>query len=167
MAACATRDRPMPSQRGTTLDRADDPFPRERLVALVRRLPAYGRLGWRLARDPRLSRGRRTAVAGAVAYLVSPIDLVPGIIPVAGQLDDAAVALLGLRFALRGLPPAERRAHLDAAGLDAADLDHDLRTVRLGAAWMLRRGGRIGLWAARRLVRAAAHGARAAVRRLR
>lgn len=157
----------MVSLGGATGDRAFDSFPKERFVALVRRLPAYGRLAWRLSRDPRLSRARRSAVVAAVAYLVSPIDLVPGIIPVAGQLDDAAVALLGLRFALRGLPPADRQAHLDASGLTAADLDHDLGTVRMGAAWMLRRGGRIGLRAGRGLVRAAAHGARAAVHRLR
>jgi hypothetical protein len=106
-------------------------------------------------------------VAAAAAYLISPIDLVPGIIPVAGQLDDAAVALLGLRFALRGLPAADRQAHLDASGLTAHDLDHDLGTVRMGAAWLLRRGGRIGLWAGRGLVRAAAHGLRTAARRLR
>ena len=137
------------------------------MVALVRRLPAYGRLGWRLARDSRLSRIRRTAVAGAVAYLLAPIDLVPGIVPVAGQLDDAAVALLGLRFALRGLSPADRQAHLDASGLAAADLDDDLRTVRMGAAWILRRGGRLGRWAGRGLVRGAARGARAAMAQLR
>jgi len=148
-------------------ERAPDAFPKDRFIALLRRLPAYGRLGWRLARDPRLSRARRTAVAAAAAYLVSPIDLVPGIIPLAGQLDDAAVALLALRFALRGLPPAERQAHLDASGLTAADLDHDLGTVRMGAAWLLRRGGRIGLWAGRRLVHAAARGLKTAVRRLR
>ena len=146
---------------------AADAFPRERFVALVRRLPAYARLAWRLSRDPRLSRGRRTAVAAAAAYLISPIDLVPGIIPVAGQLDDAAVALLGLRFALRGLPAADRQAHLDASGLTADDLDHDLGTVRMGAAWLLRRGGRVGLWAGRGLLRAAAHGIRTAARRLR
>jgi uncharacterized membrane protein YkvA (DUF1232 family) len=153
--------------RTRSKDRADDAFPRDRFVILVRRLPAYARLGWRLARDPRLSRARRTAVAAAAAYLVSPIDLVPGIIPVAGQLDDAAVALLGLRFALRGLPARDRQAHLEAVGLVAADLDHDLETVRRGAAWLLRRGGRIGLWAGKGLVRAAAHGLRAAGPRLR
>jgi uncharacterized membrane protein YkvA (DUF1232 family) len=147
--------------------RAADPFPRERFVALMRRLRGYARLAWRLARDPRLSRTRRTAVAAAAAYLVSPIDLVPGIIPFAGQLDDAAVALLGLRFALRGLPPADRLAHLEASGLTVADLDHDLATVRIGAAWLLRRGGRVGVWAGRSLVGAAAHGLRAAGRRLR
>ena len=31
---------------------ADDPFPRERVAVTLRRLPAYLRLAWRLARDP-------------------------------------------------------------------------------------------------------------------
>lgn len=157
----------MAAIRGASKDGADDPFPRERFLALIRRVPAYGRLAWRLARDPRLSGRRRTAVAAAAAYLVSPIDLVPGIIPVAGQLDDAAVALLGLRFALRGLSAEDRAAQLEASGLIAANLDDDLATVRTGAAWLLRRGGRVGLWAGRGLVRSAGRGLRSAVRRLR
>jgi uncharacterized membrane protein YkvA (DUF1232 family) len=139
----------------------------ERFGALLRRLPAYARLAWRLGRDERLSGGRRAAVIGAAAYLASPIDLVPGIIPVAGQLDDAAIALLGLRFALRGLPVADRQAHLDAGGLSADDLDFDLATVRQGAGWMLRRGARLGLRAGRMVGRTALGGARWAVRRLR
>jgi uncharacterized membrane protein YkvA (DUF1232 family) len=157
----------MPRLGATSKGWTDDAFPRERFIALVRRLPGYGRLAWRLARDPRLSRARRTAVAAAAAYLVSPVDLVPGIIPVAGQLDDAAVALLGLRFALRGLPLADRQAHLEASGLTAADLDYDLGTVRMGAAWLLRRGARVGLRVGRELVGAAARGLQTATRRLR
>lgn len=157
----------MSSLAATSMGRADDAFPRDRLVALVRRLPAYGRLGWRLVRDPRLSAARRAAVAGALAYLVVPIDLVPGIIPLAGQLDDAAVALLGLRFALHGLSAADRLAHLQASGLVAGNLEDDLRTVRMAAAWLLRRGGRLGLRAGHGLVRGAAHGAAMAIRRMR
>ena len=42
-----------------------------------------------------------TAVLFAVAWLVSPIDLVPEFIPVAGPLDDAIVAALVLRHVLR------------------------------------------------------------------
>ena len=166
-AASGTRARPMARPRARSTERVDDPFPRERFIALVRRLPGYARLAWRLARDERLSRARRTAVAAAAAYLVSPIDLVPGIIPVAGQLDDAAVALIALRFALRGLPQADRQAHLEASGLTSADLNDDLGTVRMGAAWLLRRGGRLGLWAGRGLICTAAHGVRAAARRVR
>lgn len=157
--ASATPARPMAPLGGTTSERSADAFPRDRLMALVRRLPAYGRLAWRLARDKRLSGARRTAVAGALAYAVSPIDLVPGIIPLAGQLDDAAVALLGLRFALRGLPPEARQAHLDASGLTAGDLEDDLGTVRAGAAWILRRGARLGVRAAGVAARAGVAGA--------
>jgi uncharacterized membrane protein YkvA (DUF1232 family) len=145
---------------------AADPFPTARFAALVRRLPAYARLAWRLGRDPRLSGGRRAAVLGAGAYLASPIDLVPGIIPLAGQLDDAAVALLGLRFALRGLPVPQRDAHLGAVGLAAADLDDDLATVRAGAAWLARRGGALALRGGRAIGRLAGRAARAGLRGL-
>ena len=82
---------------------ADDPFPRHRISALVRRMPAYLRLSWRLAKDPLLSKARRAAVVGAAGYLASPIDLVPGVIPLLGQLDDIAVAIAALRLALAGL----------------------------------------------------------------
>lgn len=144
-----------------------DPLPREPVLALIRRLPAYARLGWALSRDPRLTGARRAAVLGAAAYLVSPIDLVPGVIPFAGQLDDAAVALLGLRFALRGLPPDARTAHLEAAGVTAEQMDTDLATVRRSAAWLARAGGRLSVRAGRGATRLAARGARAAWRRLR
>jgi uncharacterized membrane protein YkvA (DUF1232 family) len=140
-----------------------DPFPAQRFGALLRRMPTYGRLAWRIGRDPDLGTARRAALLGAMAYLVSPIDLVPGFIPVAGQLDDAAVALLGLRFALDGLPAPRRAAHLSATGLTAADLDHDLTTVRLGAGWMVRQGGRIAQATARGVAGAAATGSRMAI----
>ena len=137
-----------------------DPFPTQRFGALLRRMPTYARLAWRIGRDPDLGTPRRAALVGAMAYLASPIDLVPGFIPVAGQLDDAAVALLGLRFALHGLPASRRAAHLSATGLTAADLDNDLTTVRLGAGWMVRHGASVTRATARGLVRALVRGSR-------
>jgi uncharacterized membrane protein YkvA (DUF1232 family) len=131
-----------------------DPFPREPFVALLKRLPAYGRLAWAVAREPALSRGRRLALYAGGAYLVSPIDLVPGIIPVAGQLDDAAAVLLALRAALAGLPPDVRDRHYAAAGLSAAVLDGDLRTIGRTAAWMARRAGRLAWRGAKATARA-------------
>jgi uncharacterized membrane protein YkvA (DUF1232 family) len=163
VAESVTPDRTEPQPSAT----AGDPFPAERFGSLLRRFPSYARLAWRLGRDRRLAGARRAAVLGAAAYLASPIDLVPGIIPLAGQLDDAAVALLGLRYALRGLPLAARRAHLEAVGISAADLDEDLATVRMGAGWMARRGGRLALRGGRAAGRLAWHAARGAARRLR
>ena len=106
---------------------------------------------------------------GAGAYLASPIDLVPGIIPLAGQLDDAAVTLLGLRFALRGLPAPEQAVHLSAVGLAAGDIGTDLATVGAGAGWLARRSGRLAVRGGRAIGRiawgAARGGARGVLRR--
>jgi uncharacterized membrane protein YkvA (DUF1232 family) len=132
-----------------------DPFPRKRFTALLSRLPRYARLAWRLSRDPQLSSSRRLALAAGLVYLLSPIDLVPGVIPVAGQLDDAAAALTALRFALRGLPAAARRDALLDAGLEQHHIDDDLRTIGACYAWMLRTGGRATLRASRAIGRGA------------
>lgn len=51
--------------------------------------------------DPRVSRGSKFLLGFAIVWLVSPIDLIPEFIPVAGPLDDAIVAALVLRYVLR------------------------------------------------------------------
>ncbi len=117
-----------------------DPFPRERLSTTVRRMPRYGRLAWRLGRDPLVGRARRAAVLAAAGYLFSPIDAVPGVIPVIGQLDDIAVMLAAIRFAMAGLDADRRREHLDAVGLEDGDLVEDLKTLGSTTAWTLRAG---------------------------
>jgi uncharacterized membrane protein YkvA (DUF1232 family) len=54
-----------------------------------------------LLRDPRVSRGSKALVWFAIVWVVSPIDLIPEFVPVAGPLDDAIVAALVLRHVLR------------------------------------------------------------------
>ena len=58
-----------------------------------------------LLRDPRVSRGSKALVWFAIAWVVSPIDLIPEFIPIAGPLDDAIVAALVLRHVLRTSGP--------------------------------------------------------------
>src|SRR6059058_6011350 len=55
----------------------------------------------RLARDPRVPRRRKLLLAALVGYLGLPFDLVPDLIPVAGQLDDVLVVALVLRHLVR------------------------------------------------------------------
>jgi uncharacterized membrane protein YkvA (DUF1232 family) len=135
----------------------DDPFPGDAFGALLKRVPRYGRLALALGRDPTIAKARRAAVLAGAAYLISPIDLVPGIIPVLGQLDDLLVVMLALKLALDGLEPTRRRQHLAAVGLAEADLAADVRAVGSTTAWVGRRGVRLG-------ARAATVGARAAGR---
>lgn len=95
-------------------------------------------------RDPAVPRGRKVALAGGIVYLLLPIDLIPGIIPVAGQLDDLAALLLGIRHALRGCSPEVAQAHLRRADLTESALDADLRTVGVAGAWLLDRAAAAG-----------------------
>jgi uncharacterized membrane protein YkvA (DUF1232 family) len=133
-----------------------DPFPRDRFVALLRRMPRYGRLTWNLSRHPKVTGKRRAALIAAAVYLVSPIDLVPGFIPVAGQLDDAAAVLIAIGVALRSLQPAERTAALAEVGLGASDIDDDLHTIGASYAWMGRKGVQLGTRALRFIARTTA-----------
>jgi len=61
---------------------------------------------------------RAKLVGGAaLAYLMSPIDLIPDFIPLAGQLDDLLIVPAGLWLARRMIPPqvlAEARARVAA-----------------------------------------------------
>lgn len=59
----------------------------------------------RLLADPELPRRRKVVLVLLVAYLASPLDLIPDFIPVAGQLDDAIIVVLVLRYVLRGAGP--------------------------------------------------------------
>lgn len=156
-------------------DGASQRHPVARLTETFARLPRYLVLARALAGDPAIPRWRKAALAAGIVYLASPIDLVPGIIPVAGQVDDLAAALLGLRTALRGLPRVEAAAHLRAAGLEEGDVARDLAIVRGVAGWLARgaarttaRAGRAaaraGVKTARVLGRAAALGVRGAGR---
>ncbi|NNF64870.1 MAG: DUF1232 domain-containing protein [Acidimicrobiia bacterium] len=55
-----------------------------------------------MIRDPRVPR-RRKLVAGVVmGYLVSPIDLIPDIVPVLGQADDVLLVAFAIRHLMEG-----------------------------------------------------------------
>lgn len=55
-------------------------------------LPNLVKLLARLVRDPRVPRRSKLVVGAAIAYVVSPIDLLPEFIPIVGLADDVLLA---------------------------------------------------------------------------
>ncbi len=62
-------------------------------------------LVWRLLADSRVPLLPKLIIPIVIAYVVSPLDLVPDLIPIAGQLDDIGVIFLGIRFFIEMCPP--------------------------------------------------------------
>jgi uncharacterized membrane protein YkvA (DUF1232 family) len=67
----------------------------------LRLLPDLVRLVRRLAADRSLPRGVRVRLWLLLGYLLSPVDLVPDMIPVLGYADDVVVVALALRSVIR------------------------------------------------------------------
>jgi uncharacterized membrane protein YkvA (DUF1232 family) len=61
-------------------------------------------LVWSMLRDARTPAAAKLVAIAAVLYIVSPIDLVPDIVPILGWLDDGVVALLLFKLAQKFLP---------------------------------------------------------------
>jgi uncharacterized membrane protein YkvA (DUF1232 family) len=64
------------------------------------------KLVYNLMLDGRVHPLTKLIPIASAAYLLFPLDILPDIAPVLGQLDDLAVVMMGLRFFLE-LAPAE------------------------------------------------------------
>jgi uncharacterized membrane protein YkvA (DUF1232 family) len=67
---------------------------------------------WRLSRDNRLPPFVRVLVFAPALYLISPIDLLPDLIPFIGQMDDAVIFALIADVIARFAPGAVLEEHL-------------------------------------------------------
>jgi uncharacterized membrane protein YkvA (DUF1232 family) len=74
---------------------------RSRARELATLLPNLVVLFRGLLTDPRVPRSSRRWLWFALVWCLSPIDLIPEFIPIAGPLDDAIVAALVMRHVLR------------------------------------------------------------------
>jgi uncharacterized membrane protein YkvA (DUF1232 family) len=85
-------------------------------VGILGELIRNAQLVWRLLKDPRVSLPVKLIIPGVVGlYLLSPIDFMPDLLPLLGQIDDIAVLFGGVMLFLQMCPPdvvAEHRAAL-------------------------------------------------------
>lgn len=62
-------------------------------------IPNFLRLLYGLMRDSRVPMAEKALLAGAIAYVLSPIDIIPDLLPFIGQFDDLyLIALVTLRL---------------------------------------------------------------------
>ncbi len=92
------------------------------LLQVFKRLAQYSRLVLGLYRSPGISKAQKALLFIAIGYTVSPVDLIPGFIPVAGQLDDMLVALGIISAVISSLPEDVSQPLLQQAGLNRATL---------------------------------------------
>jgi uncharacterized membrane protein YkvA (DUF1232 family) len=99
-------------------------------VSLARKLPLYARLVWALLRDERVPVRNKALLALLAGYIVMPLDIMPDFVPILGQLDDVAVALLVLDTFIKQAPRAVVEEHLARIARREDDLASDLARAR-------------------------------------
>lgn len=95
-----------------------DPQAMQSLKQFARKLKTETYALYLASKDPRVPWYARVLAAGVVAYLFSPIDLIPDAIPILGYLDDLILVPLGIWIVLKMIPPqvmAECREQAEAA----------------------------------------------------
>jgi uncharacterized membrane protein YkvA (DUF1232 family) len=95
--------------------------PSARGPGFFRQLIDQFRLSWALLQDNRVPIGLKLIPIGAVAYVLSPIDLVPDFVPILGQLDDLGILMTALTV-FNCLSPADLVSeHLERLHMGSAE----------------------------------------------
>lgn len=107
------------------------------VMGYIAELPRFLKLLWGLVSDPRVAVVDKLLVAGAIAYIVMPVDLIPDFIPFLGEVDDVYLLVLALRRLMQNAGRAVLLSHW--TGDPAELLDLNLRKVLVAAAFFLPR----------------------------
>jgi uncharacterized membrane protein YkvA (DUF1232 family) len=105
------------------------------LIGAITLIPNFLKLLYRLLKDPRAPFAEKTLLAGTIIYVISPLDLIPDLIPFIGQVDDLyLVALVVLRLLSRTNAEVLRE-HWDGGG----DLGALVGNIESAARYLLPR----------------------------
>ncbi len=104
--------------------------------AMLRVLIDQARLALRLMRDPAVPQVLKAIPVVGGIYLIWPLDILPDLIPVLGQLDDIGMVMAALGLFLKLCPPARVAFHREAmatrrkysaGGPQPGDIDAEFR----------------------------------------
>ena len=103
----------------------------------IKQFPAYLRLLGGLLTDRRVNALDKLLVAGAMAYIVMPIDIIPDFIPFLGEVDDLYLLLFALQRLISNAGRNVVYAHWTGGVEDLKDLN--LQAAISAAAFFLPR----------------------------
>lgn len=120
---------------------SESPAPRtgakRTIVSTMKELPNFLRLLGGLLTDRRVSNTDKLLVAGAIGYILLPIDLVPDFIPFLGEVDDLFLLVLALQRLIANAGRAVIEDHWMGEPGQLRSLD--LERVLVAAAFFLPR----------------------------
>ncbi len=96
-----------------------------RAMQVLVEVPKHGKLAYCLLRDERVPRAPKALLLGALALIVSPIDF-PAWVPLVGELDMLALAILAVQTFIEACPEDVRREHEQALDAKQSTFDRDL-----------------------------------------
>ena len=86
------------------------------LKNIIYLIPNFLKLLYRLLKDSRVPNAEKAVLIGAIAYVISPIDLIPDFIPFIGEVDDLYVVSLTILRLLNRAPAEVVHEHWEGGG---------------------------------------------------
>ena len=105
-------------------------------------VPRLIKLLWRLTRDPRVPARSKATLVLLMGYVVSPVDIIPDIVPGIGQLDELVIAAFVLDQMLNRVPAEVVREHWDG-DKDILEVVQEVLDIATGfvPGWLKKRFG--------------------------
>src|SRR6266481_1336917 len=88
-------------------------------LRFLRHLPQFVRLYWRLLCDRRVSIWPKALLVLSALYVVSPVDIIPDVIPFFGEVDDLVVVIAVCRLFMYMCPREVVEEHVRRLGAGA------------------------------------------------
>ncbi len=79
-------------------------------------IPNFLKLLFRLFKDSRVPTAEKAFLLGAIVYVISPLDLIPDVIPFIGEVDDLYLVALTVLRLLNRTPAEVVREHWKGGG---------------------------------------------------
>ena len=107
------------------------------VMGTISEIPNFLRLLYGLITDSRVNAVDKLVVAGAIAYILLPVDLIPDFVPFIGEVDDVFLLILALQRLISNAGRAVVQAYWPGDPSDLTDLN--LEKILAACAFFLPR----------------------------